>query len=63
MLVVGCPGGHRCRGGRVVNTGGVVGRCGRRRIVDAGDGVVVVGDGSSTRVVVVGSWLRRQRRW
>ena len=53
MLVVGRPGGHRSRGGHVVNAGGVVGRRGHRCIVDAGDGVVVVGGGSSTRVVVV----------
>ena len=52
-LVVGRPGGHRRQGGRVINAGGVVGHCGRRCIVDAGDGVVVVGGRSSTRVVVV----------
>ena len=52
-LVVGHPGGHRHRGGRIVNAGGVVGRRGRRRIVDAGDGVVVVGCGLSMWVVVV----------
>ena len=52
-LVVGRPGGHRCRGGHIVNAGGVVGRHGRHCIVDAGDGVVVVGGGSSMRVVVV----------
>ena len=53
MLVVGRPGGHRHQGGCVINTGGVVGRCGRHRIIDAGDGVVVVGGRSSTRVVVM----------
>ena len=51
-LVVGRPGGHCHRGGRVVNAGGVVGHHGRCRVVNAGDGVVVVGGRSSTRVVV-----------
>ena len=52
-LVVGCPGGHRRRGGHIINAGGVVGRHGRCRVINAGDGVVVVGRGSSTQVVVV----------
>ena len=52
-LVVGCPGGHCRRGGRIINAGGVVGCHGHRRIVDTGDGVVVVGGRSSMRVVVV----------
>ena len=52
-LVVGRPGGHRRRGGRIVNAGGVVGHCGRRHVVDTGDGAVVVGGRSSMRVVVM----------
>ena len=52
-LVVGRPGGHRHRGGCIVNTGGVVGCHGHHRIVNAGDGVVVVGGRSSMWVVVV----------
>ena len=51
--VVGRPGGCCCRGGHVVNAGGVVGHRGRHCIIDAGDGVVVVGGRSSMWVGVV----------
>ena len=52
-LVVGRPGGHHRRGGRIINAGGVVGCHGCHCVVNTGDGVVVMGRGSSMWVVVV----------